>query len=116
MKHLTICLVCLVLIGFYTAFSYMYINSFTSDVESEIKFAAENNYPMESVNKINDIFLNKKSTLNFLVNTDHIDVFKDALAEFEGSVKYGDYQSAEINGKLLLNIIENINENNKNVI
>lgn len=116
MKHLVICFVCLVLIGLYTAFSYIYIDNFTSDVKSEIKYSIDNNYPEMSVERINDIFYKKKKTLDILVNTEHIDLFQNSLFEFENSVKYNNYQDAEVNSKVLLNIIDTIEKNNKNII
>ncbi len=116
MKNLLVSFICMFLIGFYTIFSFFYINNFTANMKSEINLLSNNQYNTTYIDNISSIFNKNKPILNMMINDDCIDDIENIFIELKYSAKYNDIQSAAKYSDLLLNIFEDIEGANRNII
>lgn len=108
MKHITITLVCLVLIAVYTISAYIYIDNFHREMSEEIINTENTVLTAEKVERLKDTFTQNKKCLIVMVNEELVEETETLLTQLEYAVEYNNMQDIKTCCALILNNVGEI--------
>ena len=114
MRHTIIAAVSVVLVAAYSAFTFFYIGGFTKEIETQIELAQNDAATLQTGEKIEEIYQNKRAVLLFLMNREHINEVEQNIIKLKNATMYNNTESAHRYLNLLKSSIEEIKQQNNN--
>lgn len=115
MRHTIIAAVSVVLVAIYSAFTFFYIGGFTKEMETQISLAQNDVVTLQTGEKIEEIYQNKRAVLLFLMNREHISEVEQNIIRLKNAAMYNNTESAQKYLTLLKSSIEEIKQQNNNI-
>ena len=108
MKHIAATAVCIVLIAFYTVFSYIFIGRFYDNMTYELINLCNSDYSENCINEIRTLFEDNKKILLVIVNKEYINSVEENIIRMECAAHYDNIQDIAVCEKLIQSSIDEI--------